>query len=47
MALGFSQSPKNRFRRAVDVNPPVTVRNRAAIVAAGTHADGICRQGWQ
>ncbi|MGV2335368.1 MAG UNVERIFIED_CONTAM: hypothetical protein LVR18_15045 [Planctomycetaceae bacterium] len=30
---------KKRFRRAGDVNPPVTVRPRAAIVATGTHRD--------
>jgi hypothetical protein len=36
--IGFlSSTTKERSRRAGDVNPPVTVCNRAASVAAGTH----------
>ncbi len=34
---------KKRERRAVDVNPPVMARHRAAIAAAGTHQGGTGR----
>jgi hypothetical protein len=37
-AITVSANPaKKQFRRAVDVNPSVTVRNRAVIAAAGAH----------
>ncbi|MGV2337565.1 MAG UNVERIFIED_CONTAM: hypothetical protein LVR18_26965 [Planctomycetaceae bacterium] len=36
----LSITAKNGYRRAVDVNPPVTVRNHAAIAAAGADEGG-------